>query len=466
MSKITPIEVSQGSRPVTVIKSSVIGLIGTAPMGDVNTPVMVLSEAQAAQFGQQIPGFTIPQALAAIFAQGPATVIVVNVFDSVDNLVEVALEAKSITNGKLKLSAAPIGAVSIFLTNGTTPFTGVKDVDYTLDAFGNFTALSATASEGLALKFTFKKLDTGTVTSSQIIGGNVSGVREGISCLELVNGLFGFKPKILISPVYIELPAVAAALLAVAPKYRAITLPDAPVGTTIAGAIASRGPAATSNFKTASQRAYLLFPHLKAYDGATDSDIVVPYSAYMAGLIAKVDREEGYWVSPSNHEIAGVVGTEIPIVADYTDENSETNVLNAAGITTVYTGYGTGIRSWGNRSAAYPTDTTAKNFLSIRRMADVVHESLEGAAFPFIDKPLNQATADAIRETGNGFFRTLIGRGACLPGSRVEYIPADNPAEELAAGHIQFNLVFMGPTPAERITFQSILDINLLTTIV
>jgi len=39
-------------------------------------------------------------------------------------------------------------------------------------------------------------------------------------------------------------------------------------------------------------------------------------------------------------------------------------------------------------------------------------------------------------------------------------------AEELAAGHVTFDLVFMGPTPAERITFKSYLDINLLTQIV
>lgn len=37
------------------------------------------------------------------------------------------------------------------------------------------------------------------------------------------------------------------------------------------------------------------------------------------------------------------------------DPNSEANLLNEAGIITVFNSYGTGIRLWGNRSAAFPS---------------------------------------------------------------------------------------------------------------
>lgn len=462
---VETIEVDQGARPVTVVKSSVIALVGLAPTGPKNEPILVLSPNDAAQFGQQLAGFTIPQALDAIFKQGAATVIVVNTFDSLTNTAQVTTELHTVINGKLKLSAAPIGAISIFLTNGTTPFTGVEGVDYKIDAFGNFTALSAVASEALVLKFTFKKLDLGTVTSAQIIGTNTAGVRTGSKCLELVFNTFGFTPKILIAPVYIELVAVATEFIALAEKYRAIALIDAPITTTVTQAITGRGPASTINFKTSSYRAYLLCPHLKVYDADSDSNINAPYSQFMAGVMANVDLNEGYWVSPSNHNIAGIVGTEYIVTASVNDASTEANLLNEKGIATTFTGYGTGTRTWGNRSAAFPVNTDAKNFIPIRRIADIVHESLEQAMLPFIDKPINQATIDAIRDTGNGFFRTLIGRGACLSGSKCVY-SADNTAEELAAGHVTFDLVFMGPTPAERITFKSYLDINLLTQIV
>jgi len=463
---VETIEIDQGARPVQVVKSSVIALVGLAPIGTANEPILVLSPNDAVQFGQQLPGFTIPQALDAIFKQGPATVIVVNTFNSTTNTEQVTLESQTITNGKLKLSAAPIGAVTIFDEDGTTPFAGVSGTDYTIDAFGNFTALSAVAAEDLILKFSFKILDTGTVTSAQIIGTNTAGVRTGSKCLELVFNTFGFTPKILIAPVYIELVAVATEFIALAEKYRAIALIDAPLGTTVSQGIAGRGPASTINFKTDSYRGHLLQPHLKVYDADSDSNINVPYSQFMAGIYSYNDLNFGYWNSPSNHAIQGIVGTEYIVTASVNDASTEANLLNEKGITTTFTGYGTGTRTWGNRSAAFPTNTDPKNFIPIRRIADIVHESLEQAMLPFIDRPINQATIDAIRDTANGFFRTLIGRGAVLSGSKCVYNPADNPAEELAAGHVTFDLVFMGPTPAERITFKSYLDINLLTQIV
>ena len=463
---VETIEIPQGGRAVTVVKSSVIALVGIAPSGPVNVPTLVLSPNDAAQFGQLLPGFSIPQALDAIFKQGPATVIVVNTFSDTTNVETITTEAHTITGGKIKLSAAPIGAVSIFLTNGTTPFTGVAGVDYTLDAFGNFTALSAVSAEELELKFTFKKLDGDTVTSAQIIGTNTAGVRTGTKCWELIFNTFGFYPKILLAPVYVEVLAVAVELIALASKYRAIALIDAPVGTSVTQAIAGRGPASTMNFKTSSERAYLLVPHLQIYDADSDSNVNFPYSPFMAGVMSRVDNEEGYWVSPSNKEIRGIVGTEYVVTASVNDANTEANSLNSVGITTTFTGYGTGTRTWGNRSASFPTSTDQKNFIPIRRLADIVHESLEQASLQFIDKPLTQATIDAIRDTGNGFFKTLIGRGACLPGSKVIYNPADNSAEELSAGHVTFELNFAGASPAERITFKSYIDINLLTQLV
>ena len=74
-------EVENGARPVKTVKSAVIGLIGTAPSGPVNEAILCLSETDAACFGTQLSGFTIPQALDAIYDHGAGTVIVINVLD-------------------------------------------------------------------------------------------------------------------------------------------------------------------------------------------------------------------------------------------------------------------------------------------------------------------------------------------------------------------------------------------------
>src|SRR5574344_1847015 len=77
------IELDGGSHPISTVASSVIGLVGTAPMGPVNTPTLILgSRSEAVKiFGEDTDGFTIPAALDGIFDQAGAVVVVINVAD-------------------------------------------------------------------------------------------------------------------------------------------------------------------------------------------------------------------------------------------------------------------------------------------------------------------------------------------------------------------------------------------------
>src|ERR1700690_3013235 len=84
------IEVPNGPGQVTVVKSAGIGLVGRAPTWAVqspsvapapNTPTLVSSALDAANFGPIVRGYSIPYALAAIQEQGAGQAIVVNVFD-------------------------------------------------------------------------------------------------------------------------------------------------------------------------------------------------------------------------------------------------------------------------------------------------------------------------------------------------------------------------------------------------
>lgn len=461
---IETIEIDQGPRPVTEVRTAVIGLVGIAPTGPAQQCVLVTNDVQAAQFGKQLPGFNIPQSLDHIFAQGAGTVIVVNVFDPATHTTQVTAESHTVTNGKITLSAAPIGAVTLTEADDD-PSTYVAGTDYTLDEFGNFTVIPGRIPNATVIKFTFKKLNPAAVTSAHIVGEvDASGNRTGIKTFDLAFNQFGFKPKILIAPGYSSAATVAQELLAACNKLRAITYLDATYGLTVTEVIATRG--ASSNFFTSDKRAVPVYPYLKAYDEATNSDTVdFPYSAFIAGVTAATDKEFGYWFSPSNKEIKGITGVERPVSAGVSDENSDANLLNAAGITTVFNSFGTGYRTWGNRNASWPSNTTPDNFISIVRVADVVHESLEQAALQFADRPINQVLIDNIRETGNAFMRVLTSRGALLEGSKVVYDLADNASDQLAAGNITFRIVFMGPTPAERITFKSILDISLFNSL-
>jgi len=69
------LEVPSGPVPVTVVKSAVIGLVGTAPTWAVaspsvapapSVPALVSSALDGANFGPLVRGYSIPYALAAI----------------------------------------------------------------------------------------------------------------------------------------------------------------------------------------------------------------------------------------------------------------------------------------------------------------------------------------------------------------------------------------------------------------
>lgn len=458
-------ELREGAVTVRVPRTAVIGLVGTAPKGPVNVMTVVRNAQDASQFGEQLPGFTIPQALSDILKQGGATVVVINVVDTTQNTNTAAVAAESfeIENRKGKLEFAPFG--TLVITNEDEDVTYTANTDYTVDAFGNVTILAAvgTIAEGAILKATYRKFDESTVTNNQIIGTVSGSVKTGFKLFDNAFNQLGFKVRYYIAPEYSDVNAIAQEMIVVANKFRGRALIDAPLGTSVATAIAGRGPLGTINFNTSSKRAVLCFPRLKV-DGAPDGATTRPYSQFLAGVIADTHRRLGYWFSPSNKEIIGVTGPELPLSFDYADPNTDCNALNEVGIVTVANTFGTGIRTWGNRSAAFPASTFPDNFIAVGDVQDICHEALELAMMQFLDRPINQAIIDDIRETVNGFFRTLIQRGAIVDGI-CTFDPAKNPPTEIAAGHLTFDLNFMPPTPAERITFESFLDINLLKTL-
>jgi phage tail sheath protein FI len=472
---VETIEIDKGPRPVQLVKTAVIGLVGTAAAGAVNEPILVSSEKDFAQFGENIPGSTILDALDAIFDQKATVVIVINVLDPGNTAHKTTINAGAPdvvtvdpTGGGFQLAHAAIVG-DVVITNDDDTLTYVQDTDYTFDAatgacqrIESGSIPLGTSAAPTTLHATYTYLNPMLVQPSDIIGSiDAAGRRLGMKAFRDSYQLFGFYPKILIAPVFATLAAVSTELIAMATSIRAICFIDAPIGVTPTQAITGRGPLGTINFNTSSERVGLCYPHVLAYDAETDENTLMPLSQYAAGAQSRKDQENGYWWSLSNTELLGIVGMERPIDAMINDANCEANLLNAAGIITLFNSYGTGIRVWGNRSAAFPSNTHPKNFLCVRRTADIIAESLEYFTLQFNDRPLDNALIDAIVESGNAFMRTLKANGAVIDG-RCWYDPADNEATELAAGHLTITYDFMPPTPAERVTYKSVINIDYL----
>ena len=454
---VETIEIENGPRPVKTVKSAVIGLIGTAPMGAVNTPTLCLSEKDAAAFGSQLANFTIPQALDAIYDHGAGTVIVINVLDPSIHKTSVPSENVTFDPANDRAQLAHGAVADLVLKSADGAVTYKVDIDYTVKlATGVITRIRGGAiTTAAAPKATYDYADPTKVTAADIIGAvNAAGVRTGLKALNDTYNAFGFFAKILIAPAFCTQNSVATELIAMAAKLGAVSYIDAPIGTTYAQAIAGRGPAGTINFNTSSERVRLCYPHVKVYDPVLNAERLEPLSARAAGLRAKMDLDKGFWWSSSNQELMGVIGVERQLSAMIDDPQSEVNLLNEQGITTVFSSYGSGYRLWGNRTAAWPTVTHMKNFENVRRTGDVINESLRYFSQQYIDMPLNQALIDALVESVNGYGRKLIGDGAVL-GFKAWFDPARNEETELAAGHLLISYKYTPPPPMERLTFET-----------
>jgi uncharacterized protein len=561
---VETIETTTGPAPITVVKSSVIGLVGTAPLWAVaapatpptiNSPFLVNSARDAANFGPAVQGYSIPYALAAIQAQGAGQVIVVNVLDNSvhhsDLLIPLTFNSAGAINlghmGVTNLTLLPtattvvsaehqtfsgtpatislvhdnIEAASVVLTSNPAGTTYVQGTDYVVDArTALITCLSGgaiTATESVLVTYSYysgtpfsatadysvdfingvvTRLVTGAigsgatviaslnysdpsrVTDAAIIGAVTGTTYTGIQALLTTYGTMGFFSKVLIASGYAQNADVASALVSLADTVRAVALIDSPPSTSPATAIANRG-VADNAFDTSSTRAILCYPQETFYDtglvptgitlngalpvpNSANVNSVGPYSQWVAGAIAAQDLQNGYWWSPSNVEVEGILGPDITLYASILDPNSDVNNLNSEGIVTVFNAYGTGLRVWGNRSAGYPNVTTPDNFISVRRTMDVLEESVELSMLQFLDQPISNGLISAILASVNAFIRTLIQRGALVAGT-ASYNPADNPPNSVAAGQLVFEIDVMPPPPAERITFEVFLDSTLLS---
>lgn len=558
------VETTTGPAPITVVKSSVIGLVGTAPLWAVtspatppaiNTPTLVSSVGDGANFGPLVHGYTIPYALAAIQAQGAGQVIVVNVFDITRHTSDLVLsltfnaagainlghmgiaslallqtattaisgESHSFagTPATVQLAHGNINAPTVVLTSNPAGTTYVQGTDYSVDArTGLITRLTGGAitptgailvsysyysgtpyvagtdysadmvngvvtltaggaiATGAAVIASFSYADPSKVMDSDIIGAVTGSNYSGLQALMTTYGTMGFFPKLLTAPGYAQNADVASALMSMAGTLRAMALIDAPPATAPATAIANRGVAGNA-FDTSSTRAILCYPQETFYDtglvptGVTlngtvpsptsaNQNAVGPFSQWVAGAIAAKDLDNGYWWSPSNTEVNGILGPDVTLYASILDAASDVNTLNSEGIVTVFNAFGTGLRVWGNRSAAYPTVTTPDNFISVRRTMDVIEESVELSMLQFLDQPISNALITAILASVNAFIRTLIQRGALVAGAAT-YNPTENPPSGVAVGQLVFDIDVMPPPPAERITFNVFIDTTLLS---
>lgn len=269
--------------------------------------------------------------------------------------------------------------------------------------------------------------------------------------------LYGADAKILICPEFDKTASCAAALATLADQLHAKAYIQLPKGTSLSKAIQGRGPAGTINASASNENVRHFFPYALGSSNTLES-----LATHAAGLRMLIDVEKGYWFSTSNKELKGVIGLEIPLTARVDDKQSETNLLNAVGITTIFNSFGTGFRLWGNRSSNFPTVTHISNFEVASRTGDIIDESIRQAELQFIDLPIDDALLDSFLETIDTFLRTqksLVGYSVSLD---YEYDLVD----AFSRGQVPIVYEYTPKIPGERISNKSVMTRKYLANLV
>ncbi|WP_253309023.1 MULTISPECIES: phage tail sheath subtilisin-like domain-containing protein [Rickettsiales] len=282
-----------------------------------------------------------------------------------------------------------------------------------------------------------------------IIGGvdEETGKYQGIQAFLSSESIIHVAPRILIAPQFThQLPEsenpknpVVAALIGVAEKLRAIIVADGP-NTNDEEAIKWRKSVGSS-------RVYVVDPWVKVFIEGKEE--ILPASPFVAGLIAKIDSEQGFWHSPSNKEINGIVGTSRPIDFTLGNTNCRANHLNENEVTTII--HQNGYRLWGNRTCS---DDSKWAFLSVRRTADLINDSLLRAHLWAVDRNITKTYIDDVIEGVNSYLANLKAQGAIISG-KCYATPELNTPTNIASGKVYFDFEFTPPYPAEQITFKS-----------
>ena len=436
------IEADSGPRPIAPSGATFIGIVGTSADGPSKAPRTTLGAREAAAlWGAE---GTIAAAIAAIHSQGRAPAIAaVNAVEPAKHLTAIADEAHDwvAVEGVIQLAHKRVSEVVV-----TDAGTAVDAADYEVDAAGGTVTVKSAAAtaEGDAVKISYKYVDISKVTAAE--------VAAAAKLLCEAEEASGKTPDVLIAPGWtesvtrtagneVDTAPVATALAAVADRCHAIAMVDGP-GTTRADALAYR---ATQG----SRRVLVVDPKLKVLAAGGGGTAEAPASGYVAGLIARVDAEEGWWNSPSNRELRGIAGTSRFVSFGLGDADSEANLLNASQVSTIIRS--SGWRLWGNRTCSADPKW---QFLSVVRINDKVNEAILRAHLWAVDRNITKTYVSDVVESVNAYLRELVRDGAIL-GGRCWADPDLNPEKSVQGGRLFLDFDFTPAYPAERITFRS-----------
>ncbi len=385
-----------------------------------------------------------------------APLVVCNVFDPAVHKTSVSSEAVSFdAKGAASLKH---GSVSrLVLKNAESSTTYVEGTDYTLDPIsGELSRIeggSLPAEANVTAGYDYA--DVSLVDSTDVIGGinESTGESEGLELIDSVFPQFRLVPGSILAPRFSEDPAVAVVMAAKADGinglFKAVALADIPTEGEHGVKKYTDVPAYKQNNNLSDELLIVCWPKVKL------GDRVFGLATHLTGLISQTDadREGVPYASPSNKRL------EITSIG-YPDEKEEggwkelflgldkCNYLNGEGIYTSVNWDG-GMKSWGGRMSAYPSNTDPKDCQdAIRRFFNWYQSTFILTYFQKVDNPLTRRQIQTILKSEQIRLDGYAAREMILGGS-ISFDESDNPTTDLIDGIARFHLRIT-PPPANR----------------
>ena len=461
----------QGSAGLQVIFGTAPIHLSRDPAAAVNKPMLCYSFAECSQnvgYSDNFKDFTLCESIDACFRVfNIAPIILVNVLDpkKASHTTVNAAEDCPVVDGQVIYTKPYTLLDTLVVKNGDAALVAESDYIAAHDNDGNvlITILAQAAKEAATLSVEGKSLNPAGVTREDVVGGvdALTGQETGMELIRHIYPKLGMVPGLLLAPGWSGDAVVAAALQA---KTEAINgvfvcncLLDIPTDGENGAAVYTDAKVAKEKMGASSNHAMALWPMVAV------GDKIYHYSAMFGALTAYTDATNADvpYESPSNKDLritATVLadGTEVVL-----DQQQANDMLNANGITTAINM--NGFKSWGNKTAAYPSTTDPKDmWFAVRRFFDWDGNNFIRTYFQKVDKPGNKRLIRSIVDSQNIVGNGYVKRDYCA-GYRLEFLESENPATNLLNGHLTVHTYMAPYIPAEYIENIREYDVDALT---
>jgi hypothetical protein len=192
-------------------------------------------------------------------------------------------------------------------------------------------------------------------------------------------------------------------------------------------------------------------PNRRKLQKTSKSEVFVPPSGHIAGIMSRVDSERGVHKAPANELVMGITGLTQNI------NRIEQGQYNDRGINVIREFKDRGIRVWGARTLATKSDPSWK-YINVRRLFIMIEQSIMIGSQWAVFEPNDQTLWKKLTRDVRAYLMRVWRSGALFGQTPEEafYVKCDsetNPRYLIDAGQVNVQVGICPVKPAEFVIF-------------